>query len=65
MAECTVEPTYEEQAILNWYRARMAFEGVRVAGNNLTTTQKLLEDLGEAEQALINIGRDLNIGTTK
>ena len=63
---CTEEPTYEEQAILNWYLARKEFNAVKaiIDTGNLSgpvIMQKAVDDLVAAEEVLVNIAMDLNV----
>lgn len=53
----TEKPTYEEQVILNWYRARKAYAE--------DPTDESSRKLDEAEEALVQIGMDLNEGSRK
>ncbi len=54
LEKVTIDPTYEEQAILNWYLAKKAAW--------ITASDENLGNLALAEEALVAIGRDLNIG---
>ncbi len=50
----TTEITYEEQAILNWYLAKKQAW--------ITASDENLGKLALAEETLVAIGRDLNVG---
>lgn len=60
MTECTTEITYEEQAILNWHRARKAY--IASGDSSVKVQQKRLNVFRATEEVLVAIGRDLNIG---
>lgn len=64
MKECTVEQTYEEAAILNWYKARKAFAAGMVIIDPTSKFPRLekpelLDALAAAEETLVAIARDI------
>lgn len=56
------EMTYEEAAILNWYKTRKAYLETATGDEKHLEVYKAYD---AAEDALIQIGMDLNVGPKK